>query len=474
MREWGHDHPHEWALVYGSPVPGYRAPRDTVRRRWSITRVIAGIFAAAVPAGGPAPPWLPAAPAGLAGHGPSRSKPSLLPGRQPEVVAAAVMAWTQLLGMVSLELFGHYVGATTDFDAVFDYRCAWWPAWPAPGWRHPKVRVGPMAFPATRMRRLRRQPRAAGLVAETALTPTDLIAPLFVREGIDEPQPIPSLPGVVQHTTEIARQGGAPAGVAGRAGGGALRGARGARTRSVAGPPTPTGSSRWPCAGWPTTWATAGADRRPLPRRVHRPRPLRRSSTPAARSTTTSPSSATPRWPWPRPRPAPTWSPPRGMMDGQVAAIRAGLDGAGFAEVPHPGLRGQVRLGPLRPVPRRRRRDASPAAATAGATSRTTATAARRCAEVDLDIDEGADMVMVKPALAYLDVIAAVRARVDVPRGGVPRERGVRHDQGGRRAGLDRRGRPSPSSTPWPSSGPGADMILTYLAGELAETLHEW
>ena len=45
----------------------------------------------------------------------------LLPGRSPEAVAAAVLAWTLLLGMVSLELFGHYVGATTDFDALFDY-----------------------------------------------------------------------------------------------------------------------------------------------------------------------------------------------------------------------------------------------------------------------------------------------------------------------------------------------------------------
>src|SRR5438067_5857402 len=59
-----------------------------------------------------------------------------------------------------------------------------------------------MPFPATRLRRLRRNPRLRDLVAETALTPSDLIAPLFVREGIDEPQPIRSLPGVVQHTTE--------------------------------------------------------------------------------------------------------------------------------------------------------------------------------------------------------------------------------------------------------------------------------
>jgi hypothetical protein len=44
-----------------------------------------------------------------------------LPGFEPEVIVAALMAWTQLFGMVSLELFGHYVGATADFDAVFSY-----------------------------------------------------------------------------------------------------------------------------------------------------------------------------------------------------------------------------------------------------------------------------------------------------------------------------------------------------------------
>src|SRR5262249_43088250 len=59
-----------------------------------------------------------------------------------------------------------------------------------------------MAYPATRMRRLRRHPRLRDLVAETALTPADLIAPLFVPEGIDEPPPIAWLPGVVQPTTE--------------------------------------------------------------------------------------------------------------------------------------------------------------------------------------------------------------------------------------------------------------------------------
>ena len=57
-------------------------------------------------------------------------------------------------------------------------------------------------FPSTRLRRLRRSPALRRLVAETTLTVDDLVAPLFVADGIDEPRPITSLPGVVQHTVD--------------------------------------------------------------------------------------------------------------------------------------------------------------------------------------------------------------------------------------------------------------------------------
>ena len=63
-----------------------------------------------------------------------------------------------------------------------------------------------MSFPQRRLRRLRRTPTLRRLVAETVVTPDDLIAPLFVREGIDEPHPISSLPGVVQHTRASLQQ----------------------------------------------------------------------------------------------------------------------------------------------------------------------------------------------------------------------------------------------------------------------------
>src|SRR6476469_5434069 len=63
-----------------------------------------------------------------------------------------------------------------------------------------------MSFPERRLRRLRRTPAIRRLVAETRLSTDDLVAPLFVREGISEPQPIVSLPGVVQHTRESLRK----------------------------------------------------------------------------------------------------------------------------------------------------------------------------------------------------------------------------------------------------------------------------
>src|ERR1700730_3876027 len=59
-----------------------------------------------------------------------------------------------------------------------------------------------MSFPERRMRQLRSNPVLRGMVSVTRLGVDDLIAPLFVREGIEAPQPIPSLPGVVQHTRD--------------------------------------------------------------------------------------------------------------------------------------------------------------------------------------------------------------------------------------------------------------------------------
>lgn len=99
-------------------------------------------------------------------------------------------------------------------------------------------------FPQRRLRRLRRAPALRRMVAETVLTPNDLIAPLFVREGITEPQPIVSLPGVQQHTlgslrTEVEHLVGlgVPAVI--------LFGVPKHKTPRAPEPATPTASCRW-------------------------------------------------------------------------------------------------------------------------------------------------------------------------------------------------------------------------------------
>ena len=116
VRGWAHAHPQRWALIYGSPVPGYAAPQDTVEAALVITRVVTGII--------PAEPVHPAGALPPSDHLEAAIDPlrqELLPGRSAGAAVAGLMAWTALIGTVSLELFGHYKGGTADFDAVFDY-----------------------------------------------------------------------------------------------------------------------------------------------------------------------------------------------------------------------------------------------------------------------------------------------------------------------------------------------------------------
>ncbi len=114
-----------------------------------------------------------------------------------------------------------------------------------------------MSFPARRLRRLRRTPALRRLVAETRLSPDDLVAPLFVRDGIEEPVPIPSMPGVVQHTRESLRKevrALADLGIPGVIVFGVPR-ARPRTTRAPRRGP-PTASPRSPSATSVTRWAT--------------------------------------------------------------------------------------------------------------------------------------------------------------------------------------------------------------------------
>jgi AcrR family transcriptional regulator len=135
VRGWALDHPHEYALIYGSPVPGYRAPQETIgpaaRVAVVLGTLLADAFAAANGASGPAE----ASPAGTPPLLPSPSLPLPPPlGSQAAAVAAAIapgvpgpmmvrglIAFTQLFGMVSFELFGQLTGSADPADAFFSY-----------------------------------------------------------------------------------------------------------------------------------------------------------------------------------------------------------------------------------------------------------------------------------------------------------------------------------------------------------------
>ena len=128
---------------------------------------------------------------------------------------------------------------------------------------------------------------------------------------------------------------------------------------------------------------------------------------------------------------------PSGMMDGMVEAIRAGLDAAGFTHMPILSYAAKYASGFYGPF-----RDAAESPPQFGDRSgyqMDPANGDEALREVALDLAEGADMVMVKPALAYLDIIRRVKERFGVPVAAYNVERRVRDGQGRRGEGLDRR-----------------------------------
>lgn len=119
VRRWAVEHEHQYALVYGSPVPGYRAPQTTVGPATRVPALLVGIILDALATG-----WVPADLTDL----PDEVSASLGPVREafrrdgaeapPDLVARGLMAWTYLFGAVSLDLFGHRHNVVTDERAV--------------------------------------------------------------------------------------------------------------------------------------------------------------------------------------------------------------------------------------------------------------------------------------------------------------------------------------------------------------------
>jgi AcrR family transcriptional regulator len=121
VREWALARPHEYALLYGSPVPGYQAPQDTIGPAMRDTVVFGGILSEAYAAGALTPPDIgPPPPAAFAGDA-ARLRESVMPGLPDDVLARAVIAWTGLFGMVSFELFGQFNNVIDDRATLFDH-----------------------------------------------------------------------------------------------------------------------------------------------------------------------------------------------------------------------------------------------------------------------------------------------------------------------------------------------------------------
>lgn len=118
VRDWARAHPHEYALIYGSPVPGYQAPQATVASAIRVARVLGGLLTGASAAGHepPSPPLPPAL-----GRQAAIVAEAIAPEVPGAVIVRGLIAWTQLFGMISFELFGQFVGSLDPADEFFAY-----------------------------------------------------------------------------------------------------------------------------------------------------------------------------------------------------------------------------------------------------------------------------------------------------------------------------------------------------------------
>lgn len=325
-----------------------------------------------------------------------------------------------------------------------------------------------MSFPQRRLRRLRRTPAIRRLVAETRLSVDDLIAPLFVREGIDSPQPIASIPGVVQHTLDSLRT---------EVGELVSLGVPGVILFGVPATKDDTGTGAWDpdgivqvalrdlrdtygdaivlisdlCLDEYTSHGHCGV--LDAHGGVDNDATLDLYADVAIAQATAGADIVA----------------PSGMMDGAVAAIRDALDDGDFLDtaiMAYSAKYASALYGPFR--------DAVDVEIAGGGDRRSyqqdPSNARESLEEIRLDLLEGADIVMVKPAMSYLDVLARARAEVDVPL--------AAYHVSGEYAMVK-----AAAANGWIDGTAvaleqltsvrraGADMILTYFAREIAELL---
>ncbi|MCA5893015.1 TetR/AcrR family transcriptional regulator [Isoptericola sp. NEAU-Y5] len=123
LRGWSVEHPGEFALLYGTPVPGYAAPRDTVGPATRVVRTLIQVVVDAHAGGARPPVAAPGAPDVTEVVAPARAfvaDRGLADDAPTELVVRTLIAWTALFGTVSFELFGHLEGSVADGDGWFD------------------------------------------------------------------------------------------------------------------------------------------------------------------------------------------------------------------------------------------------------------------------------------------------------------------------------------------------------------------
>ena len=267
-------------------------------------------------------------------------------------------------------------------------------------------------YPVARPRRLRRTAAIRRLVAPVSLRPADLVLPLFVKEGISEPQPVSSMPGVVQHTRDTLRKAATDAVHAG-VGGLILFGIPAVKDARGSAADDPAGIVQLALADLVAEVGDAAVLMADLCLDEYTDHGHCGMLTPSgavdndatlARYASIAVAQA---------RAGAAMVAPSGMMDGQVAAIRAALDAAAFAEVAicaYSAKYASAFYGPFREAA-----ECAPQFGDRASYQQASGDAGEALREVLLDVDEGADIVMIKPALAYLDIIAAVAATVHLP-----------------------------------------------------------
>ncbi len=121
VRDWALAHPHEYALVYGSPVPGYQAPEQTIEPASRVAAVLGKIISDAQASGALDPPALGAPVPDSFAPDAARLRESVLVAVPDAIAARALATWASVFGLVSFELFGQFENVVTDRAAFFDH-----------------------------------------------------------------------------------------------------------------------------------------------------------------------------------------------------------------------------------------------------------------------------------------------------------------------------------------------------------------